>query len=976
MKTNPAIADFLHDLQKRITGNLRADEYSRILYSTDASIYQVMPHGVLIPKTVADVQAAVELAAQYQVPLLPRAAGSSLAGQAVNEALIIDLTRHLDAVLEVNPEERWAWVQPGVVLDQLNLHLKPIGLKFGPDPASGNRAALGGITGNNATGSHSLIYGMAADHILETNVILSDGSRATFGPLRTAALAQRQRQNGLEGHIYRQVSQIVQTQAGAIRAGTPRHWRRCGGYNLDRFVEGVSHNYPQDHRFNLAKLMCGSEGTLAVITAIKLNLVPRPTQTALALIHFDNLWEALTAVPVILAVEPAAVELVDNLGLTMCRRVPAYSRLLATFVEGAPHCLLITEFYGESETELRAKIQTLREHLKKEKVGFTALVPALNPKLQNNVWSVRKAALGLLMSIKGDHKPLPFIEDAAVPVEHLADYISGIENFCRDLGTKVVYHAHASAGCLHVRPLINAKVASEVNKLPVISRFAIELLGQYGGAFSSEHGDGRARSWLNETFFGPPLYGLFKEVKQAFDPHNIFNPGNIVDGPAMTKNLRFGANYQTIPVQEFLDFSDDMGFHRAVEMCNGAGVCLKRTEGTMCPSFMVTRDEEHSTRGRANALRAALSGLLPPEALTGERMYEVMDLCIECKACRAECPSAVDMAKIKFEFLSQYYAKHGIPLRARLFADIARWSRLSCGPQAPLINGFMRNGLVKWGLEKFIGISGRRQMPEFARQPFHRWFKKRKSGGRDQKAGNTKRVVLFNDTFNNYNYPHVAIAAAEVLEAAGFEISLPGHQCCGRPMISKGLVHKARHAAQNTVDRLAPFAEQDIPIVGLEPSCLLSMRDEYLYLLPDDPRVKLVAKHCYTFEEFIAKLADEGQLALEFKQTVRHILLHGHCQQKSLVGTGPSKRALTLPPGYTVTEVDSGCCGLAGSFGYEAEHYAISMAMGERRLFPAIREQAETVIIAAAGASCRQQMKHGTGKHVMHPAEILRDAIK
>ncbi|MBN1217472.1 MAG: FAD-binding protein [Anaerolineae bacterium] len=968
-----ALPDFLNDLQKRVVGQLRTDDYSRMFYSTDASIYQVMPYGVLIPKTVDDVHVAVELAAQYRVPILPRTAGTSLAGQSVNEALIIDLNR-LDQILEINPEERWVRVQPGMVFDLLNRQLKPTGLKFGPDPATGNRAAIGGIIGNNATGSHSILYGMSADHLIECNVILSDGSLARFGPLEANALAQRQQQNGLEGAIYRRVNEITRLHADTIRAGTPRHWRRCGGYNLDRFVEGVTYNYPQDQRFNLAKLICGSEGTLAVMTGVKLNLVPLPTKTALAIIHFDNLHQALDAVTTILQTDPSAIELIDNLGLTMCRQVPAYARLLATFIEGSPYCLLATEFYGESEAELKAKIDRLRQHLQKEKVNYTALVPAFDPVRQNSVWEVRKAGVGLLMSIKGDYKPIPFIEDAAVPVEHLADYIIRLEEFCRELGTNVNYHAHASAGCLHLRPIINTKLAPEINKLPIIAQFSVELLGKYGGAFSSEHGDGRARSWLNERFFGPELYALFKEVKQAFDPHRILNPGNIIDGPSMTENLRYGVDYQTVPVKEILDFSNDMGFHRAVEMCNGAGVCLKRTDGTMCPSFMVTREEEHSTRGRANALRAALSGLLPPEELTNERMYEVMDLCIECKACKAECPSSVDMAKIKFEFLGHYYQKHGIPLRSRIFADIALWSRLSSGPQAPFINWIMRNGLVKWGLEKFVGISRARQMPEFAQQPFHRWFKRRPTTNR-QPSADKQQVVLFNDTFNNYNYPHVAIAATEVLEAAGFEVILPGHKCCGRPMISKGWVSKARRAARDTVDRLAPFAEQGIPIVGLEPSCLLSMRDEYLYLLPDDPRVKVVAQHCYTFEEFMAKLADEGQLKLTFTDEVRQILLHGHCQQKSLVGTDPSKRTLTLPSGYTVTEVDSGCCGLAGSFGYEAEHYDISVAMGERRLFPAVREQGQEVIIAAAGASCRQQVKHGTGRQVMHPAEILRKAL-
>ncbi len=967
------IQDFLNDVQKRVAGELRTDSYSLTLYSTDASIYQVKPYGVLIPKNIEDVHAAIEAAAKYKVPILPRTAGSSLAGQAVNEALVIDMTRHLDQVLEVNTEEKWVRVQPGVVLAELNLHLKPMGLQFGPDPASSDRAAMGGIVANNSTGAHSILDGMTADHVLETNVILSDGAQTTFCPLNSDQLAQRLQKKGLEGDIYRRISEITQTQTDTILAGTPRHWRRCGGYNLDRFVEGASFKYPQDPRFNLSKLISGSEGTLGVMTDIKLNLVPLPTKTALAIIHFDNLHEALSAAPVILQIEPSAVELLDNLGLTLCREVPQYARLLTTFVEGAPNCVLITEFYGETEAELKAKIERLQTHLKREKINFSAVVPAISPKIQNNVWTVRKVGLGLLMSIKGDHKPIPFIEDAAVPVEHLAEYVTSIEKFCNDIGTKVAYYAHASGGCIHIRPLINTKDATDIEKLTQISNFSIELLGNYGGSFSSEHGDGRARSWLNEKFFGKEMYALYQDVKHTFDPENILNPGNIVEGPAMTQNLRYGADYSVIPVKEHLDFSDDQGFYRAVEMCNGAAICRKKTTGVMCPSFMVTRDEEHSTRGRANALRAAFSGNLPAAEFTSPRMYQVMELCVSCKACKAECPSSVDMAKIKFEFLAQYYSKRSVPFRAKLFADIAFWSHLGSGLTASLANWSINNPLVRWGMEKFLGISRKRQLPQFAGQPFTHWFKRRQKA----KTKNSKKVVLFNDTFNTYNYPQVAIAATEVLEAAGFEVILPGHKCCGRSMISKGLVNKARRAAQDTIDKLAPLAQQGIPIVGLEPSCLLSMRDEYFYLLPhDQKRVKLVADQCYTFEEFIAKLNDEGELSLDFKDETKEVLLHGHCHQKALVGTGPGKQVLGLPSGYNVSEVDSGCCGMAGSFGYEAEHYDISIAMAERRLLPAVREQSEDAIVAVAGVSCRQQIKHGTGKQAFHPAEILRAAMK
>ncbi len=967
------LQEFILDLRKEAAGEVRTDDYSRVLYSTDASIYQVMPFGVFFPKNTADLQAAVTLANRYQVPLLPRTAGSSLAGQAVNEALVMDMTRYLDQILELNVEENWVRVAPGIVLDELNLALAPHNLQFGPDPASSNRAALGGIVANNSTGAHSILYGMTADHVIETEVLLSDGTQTSFGPIEREALAPYLQKEGLEGRIYKKIFEICEKNAEAILANTPHHWRRCGGYNLDRFVDGATFKVPFDPRFNLAKMMAGSEGTLAIMTGIKLNLLPRPTKTALAIIHYESLNAALESVPTILEVEPSAVELLDNLGLTMCREVPEYARLLTTFVHGTPNCVLITEFYGESDQELEHKVGRLTDHLKAAgNQGY--VVPIFPQLLQNNVWTVRKVGLGLLMSIKGDYKPVPFIEDAAVPPEHLAEYVTRIEKFCNDIGTDVAYYAHASAGCVHIRPLINTKDATDIAKLPEITSFSVELLGEFGGAFSSEHGDGRARSWLNERFFGKELYGLFKEVKEVFDPENLLNPGNIVDGPAMTADLRFGDDYQVIPLKEHLDFTPDIDFFHAVEMCNGAGICRKKTTGTMCPSFMVTREEEHSTRGRANALRAAFSGTLPPEEFTSARMFEVMDLCIECKACKAECPSSVDMAKIKFEYLGQYYDKNAVPLRTRLFGDFSRWTRLSSGSLAPMANWVLGNGLVRWGLEKGLGIGRQHEMPQFAPRPFTAWFNQR-SSGRGRKTGR-RDVVLFNDTFNTYNDPDVSIAATLVLESAGFKVHLPGHQCCGRPMISKGLVAKARQAAKETVDRLAPYAEQGIPIVGLEPSCLLSFRDEYLYMLPDDPRVQLVAENSFLFEEFIAGLEENGELNLDLTDEHKRLKLHGHCHQKALVGTGPTEKALTLPKNYQVEVVDSGCCGMAGAFGYEAEHYEHSIAMGERRLLPAVREAAADDLIVAPGFSCRHQINHGAAREALHPAQVLHRALK
>ena len=973
MKKNSALPDFLAALEKKVNGALRTDEYSKILYSTDASIYQVMPYGVLIPEHNDHVQAAVELAHEYEIPILARTAGSSLAGQAINEALIIDMSRHLNQILEVNREEQWVRVQPGIVLDELNIHLDQYGLLFGPDPASSNRAALGGIVSNNSTGSHSIMYGMTADHVLEMDVLMADGTQAHFAPLNKTQLEQYKKRSGLEGAIYRNISTLISDSDNQhiIKAATPRHWRRCGGYNLERMIaEGGSYKYPQQQfGFNLSKLMCGAEGTFGVMTEIMLNVVPKPTKTALAIVHFEQLRQALEAVPVILEVDPSAVELLDNLGLTMCREVPEYARLLETFIEGTPNCVLITEFYGESDSELSAKVDRLKEHLKKQRVNVTGIVPAFDRQHQKDVWTVRKVGLGLLMSIKGDHKPIPFIEDAAVPVEHLAEYVTKIEEFCNDRGTNVAYYAHASAGCVHIRPLINAKEASEVAKLPEITGFSVDLLKGYGGSLSSEHGDGRARSQFNEHFFGPELYGLYQQTKQIFDPKGIMNPGMIVNAKPMTEQLRYGADYQVVQLQEQVDFSDDLGFHRAVEMCNGAGICRKRTTGTMCPSFMVTREEEHSTRGRANMLRAALSGKMP-EGITSKRMYEVMDLCIECKACKAECPSSVDMAKIKFEFLAQYHAKHGTPFRTRLFGQIPRLSKLTSGFFAPIANWSMQRRLTRWFLDRFIGISKHRTLPSFASTSFTSWFNSRPP----EQTGKPK-VVLFNDTFNTYNSPEVAIAATEVLEAAGFEVILSNHGCCGRPMISKGLVEQARAAARQTVDALAPFAEQGLPIIGLEPSCLLSLKDEYLYLLPNDSKAEVVAQNAVLFENFLATLVEEGSLNLTFTDTQQHILLHGHCHQKALAGTKSAQQIMALPTGFTVSEVDSGCCGMAGSFGYEKEHYSISRAMAERRLLPIINESEPDTIVVAPGFSCRHQIKDGTKRIALHPAQVLRKAM-
>jgi FAD/FMN-containing dehydrogenase/Fe-S oxidoreductase len=970
------ISDFLHALRPRVAGDLRADNYTRTLYSTDASLYQVMPHAVLIPRHVDDMQAAIELAAQYDVPLLPRAGGSSLAGQTVNAALVIDTSRWLDQVLEVNVEEQWVRVQPGIVLDILSAALKPYGLQFGPDPASSNRACLGGIVSNNATGSHSIVYGMAVDHVLELKVLLDDGAAAHFRPLSEAELRQHQQKSGREGEIYQRVAALVrdaQNQA-IIRAGTPKHWRRCGGYNLARFIHdgSIDHYLPQDARFNLANLLAGAEGTLAAITELKLKLVPRPTRTVLAIVEFPTLLAALEATPAILTTHPTAVELIDNLSLRMAAANRDAARLVKSFIKGGPFCFLVVEYQGDSEAELRAQVQSLISQFPNLPIS-----PLYDPKLQANVWAVRKIGLGLLMSMRSDWKPIPFIEDTAVPPEHLAEYIPKIAAFCAELGTEMTYYAHASSGCLHIRPLLNLKQGADIDKMRAISLFVVDLLGNYGGVLSSEHGDGRVRSWLAERFYGPELYGLFKEVKAAFDPRNRFNPGNIVDAPAQDRSLRYGSDYATIPLQTALHWPT--GFATEVEMCNGAGVCRKLTTGAMCPSFMATREEEHSTRGRANLLRAALSGRLPAAELTSPRLYAAMELCVACKACKSECPSSVDMARLKTEFLAHYYAEHPRRKRDYLFAHIDTLSRLASGWRAPLANWVLSRGLLKAILDRCFGISQARTLPAFSRKP----FTMRRGAGRGARGDNPQSPipqshgcapVLFVDTYNAYSYPHVAQAAVDVLAALGCAVTFAPLTDAGRPALSKGMIDLARAKATRVVAALYPHAAAGQPILFLEPSDWSAVVDDYAGLLPGDARLPVVAAACLTFEQFVAdRLAADAPSS--FGGVPQVALLHGHCHQKALIGVQPAVQALTLA-GYTVQAIDSTCCGMAGAFGYEKEHVEVSLKMAEHGLAPAVRAASAEAVIVAAGTSCRQQVLSVTGRRALHPAEALAARLR
>ncbi|MBI4593045.1 MAG: FAD-binding protein, partial [Candidatus Rokubacteria bacterium] len=954
-------------------GHVRFDPASRVLYSTDASMYQVEPVGVLIPRHPDDVAAAVEVATRNQVALLARGGGTSLSGQTVNRALVIDFSPHLNRVLEVNREERWARVEPGLVQDELNHHVRPLGLLFGPDTSTSNRATLGGMMGNNSGGSHSIAYGLTVDHVLEVTALLADGSRVVFGELSEDEFRGQAARPGLEGQIYREVARIREAYGDEIRARYPAHWRRVAGYNLNELIgigikpgSYAGGGNGRARPFSMARLIIGSEGTLLTVLEAKVRLVRRPPATAVDVIHFRDLQEALESSQSILETGPYAVELTDKMILDLARGNIEQRQRMA-FVEGDPAAILMVEYAGESEAEVRAKVEALEARRRRERFGYAAHL-AHDPAEQQSIWKLRKAGLGLLLGMKGDRKPIAFVEDTAIDPRHLAKFVPRFREIFARHDTAGAYYGHCSVGCLHIRPVINLKTARGLEQVRAIAGEVAELVLEFGGTISSEHGDGRARSPFLERMYGPRLMQAFRELKRAFDPENRLNPGNIVQSPGITEHLRYGPQYATWAPPTLLDFSDQGGFAAAVELCNGVGVCRKKLEGTMCPADMATHDEEHSTRGRANALRAVLSGARPAAEFTGQRLYDIMDLCLECKGCKAECPSNVDMAKLKYEFLYHYYQAHGLPLRNRLFGRIARLNALGARMPA-LVNWVSALAPSRWLLERVAGIDRRRPLPALARETFTDWF-----AGRPAPAPAARgEVVLFPDTFVTYNVPEIGRAAVELLEAAGYRVVLADRKCCGRPLISKGLLDEARaHAAWN-VERLLPHVRRGTPIVGLEPSCLLTLRDEWVDLLRTDD-ARAVARASFLLEEFLLRERGRG-LALPFRAHGGKALLHGHCHQKALVGTAPTVAALQWA-GYEVSEVDSGCCGMAGSFGFEREHYEMSVWLGNRRLAPAVKAAAADTVVVAPGMSCRQQIDHLTGRRAKHPAEVLWQALR
>ncbi len=953
------LKDFEQELRSRIKGDVSFDEMTLGLYSTDASIYQIKPTAVVVPRDEADVCASVETAAKYNVSILPRGGGTSLNGQCVSAAMIIDFTKHINRIIELNVEERWVRVQPGIVLDELNAALAEDGLFFAPDPATSDRAAIGGMMGNNASGGRSIVYGITSDHVLEVKTLLSDGTVLEFKELSGEEYNRlAQAGNSRESQIYNGFKKIVEASRDEIEKRFPKVMRRVQGYNLDSFID--------NDRWNLSKLMVGSEGTLGVFLEAKLHLEPVPKCRVLCAVHFAELLGAMRAIGAILKHKPSAVEIIDSVLVTRGRKNPVTAELCG-FIEGEPEAILTVEFFGDTVQQAKQKSEALAADLKNQGIGYARPV-ITDPVEQDKVLGLRKNGLRLMLDVKSDRRPLAFIEDACVPIEVLPEYIDRILKFCRGRDVPVAMYGHASVGNIHVRPLLNPKDRKDIDNMKAIADFAFGLVCKYGGSWSGEHGDGRVRSPYLERFFGQQIYNALREVKKLFDPAGLMNPGVIIDPNPIDEDLRYGPEYETSAMPVEYHYRDVGSLAAAVEACSGIGTCRSKMEGTMCPSYRATLDEEHCTRGRANGLRLAMSGQLGPGAETGSRLFEVLELCLSCKSCKRECPSSVDITRLKSEFLQKYYDAHGVPLRERIIANSPLMARMIAGWKAPFVNFFQKTWLFRKVLEKLAGFDSRRRPPEYARLPFPKWFAKRSI----QNGRPAKRVVLFDDTYMNYHQPNVGRAAVELLESCGYEVVLANAGCCQRPRISHGFLRQAKIKGERTLRNLDKYIQQGLKVVVCEPGCCSALTDDLPDLIEDEQLGGRIKENVMMIDEFLFREIEDGGLNCEFSSPFGKILIHGHCHQKALYGTGFMKQLLERVPSISVKEIDCGCCGMAGSFGYEKEHYELSMQIGEDRLFPAVRSCEPGTTVVACGFSCRHQIADGTGVKPLHWVETIR----
>lgn len=966
----------LGQLAAELKGEFYTDDTIRTLYATDASAYREMPLAVAIPKTIDDIKKLIAFAKNNNTSLIPRTAGTSLAGQVVGNGIVVDVSKYFTKILELNAGERWVRVQPGVIRDELNMFLQPHGLLFGPETSTANRAMIGGMVGNNSCGSNSVVYRSTREHLLEVKALLSDGSEAEFRTMDIDSFHAKCEEHTLEGSIYKSIRSLLSNYENQqeIRKEFPKKTieRRNTGYAVDVLLDTAPFTAGEPD-FNFCKLIAGSEGTLAFITEIKLNVVPLPPKVSgLLCVHFNTIDEALRANLIGLKYDVSASELIDHFILE-CTKDNIEQNKNRFFVQGDPGAILVIEFRRNTKEEMLEAAAAAEAEMRAANLGYH--FPLLMGDDTKKIWTLRKAGLGLLSNLPGDEKAVPVIEDTTVDVNDLPGFIRDFNVILGKHGLHSVHYAHAGSGEIHLRPIINLKT-EEGNKLfRIIAEEVATLVKKYHGSLSGEHGDGRLRGEFIKQMVGEKNYALLKEIKKAWDPHNIFNPAKIVDTPSMNTMLRYTPGQQTPAFKTVFRYHNQDVLQHA-EQCNGSGDCRKThlSGGTMCPSYMATRNEKDTTRARANILREFLTHSTKANRFDHKEIKDVMDLCLSCKGCKSECPSNVDMAKLKAEFLQHYYDANGVPLRSRMIANFGNFSKL--GAIVPgVYNFFMTNKWLSNAVKSFAGFAKDRSMPTLYSTTLKKWYKKHQ---RNKNKTATRKVHLFCDEFTNYNDTETGIKAIQLLEKLGYEVIIPAHTESGRAWMSKGLLRKAKAIAETNVRMLAPVISEDAPLIGIEPSAILTFRDEYPDLVGDEllSDAKMLAGRVFTVDEFLSNEADKGNITPgAFTSEKRQVVLHGHCQQKAISSVAFSVKILSLPQNYSVQTIPSGCCGMAGSFGYEKEHYALSMKVGELVLLPTVRKQPEDVIIAAPGTSCRHQIKDGASRKALHPVEVLYEAL-
>ncbi len=980
--SNMHIHEDLEQLKSRFgfLGDINIDDPHRIMYSTDASTYREIPLAVAYPKGKNDIRILVEFAKTHNSSLIPRGAGTSLAGQVVGSGIVVDVSKYMTKILETNVEEKWVRVQPGVVLDELNKVLEPDGLFFSPETSTSNRCMIGGMVGNNSCGAHSLIYGSTRDHLISVNTILSDGSSVEFKPLSKDEFIENCDIENLEGELYKNIAKILSDPKNQkeIKEQFPDKsiHRRNTGYAIDILMDSEPFT-DTNKKFNFCKLIAGSEGTLAFMTEIKLSLDPLPPLVkGLICVHCKTLEDALSGNLIALKYHPGAVELMDKVVMDLSKE-NITQRKNRFFIEGDPAAMLIIEFARDTKEEILSVAEKLEAEMRQN--GFGYHFPVLFGDDITKVWDVRKAGLGLLSNMPGDAKPVAVVEDAAVKPLDLPNYIKEFKSLLDKYDLDCVYYAHIATGELHLRPVLNLKDKKDVEIYRTLAQETAKLVKKYNGSLSGEHGDGRLRSEFIPYMIGDRNYSLIKQIKRTWDPENIFNPGKIVDPGKMNTSLRYSPGQKTREITTYFNFSADQGFLRSVEKCNGSGDCRKSEiiGGIMCPSYMASHDEHTTTRARANMLREIITLSDKNNPFDNKELHDVLDLCLSCKGCKSECPSNVDMTKLKAEFLQHYYDANGTPFKIKAIASISRINKL--GSVFPMLsNAILGNKLISGILKNLMGFAPQRSLPKLYKITLKAWMAKQ-SKNNGISVNRKGKVFLFADEFTDYTDTEIGIKAFQVLTKLGYQVLLPNHTVSGRTYISKGLLRKAKAIAIRNVESLKDVINEDHPLIGIEPSGILTFRDEYPDLVDDEYKstAKEIGKSALLFDEFIEREIAKGNIKSEqFTEVKKSIKLHGHCHQKAIASMRPTIAMLSLPENYKIEEIKSGCCGMAGSFGYEKDHYDLSMKIGELVLFPEIRQSDPEVIIAAPGTSCRQQIKDGTGTLALHPIEILFNALK